>query len=116
MSIGVADSSRRIETSQLTIAVRRDLIEPVARFQQGASSAPETIRAGFQHPVDRSHQVNLPHLELGTFDPKANFAAAEDIVAAAEDIVAAGTNGIIWTPTKLLIFRIFRVKSFLLAS
>lgn len=87
--------------------------ELVARFQQGASSAPETIRAGFQYPVDRLHQVNLLHLELSTFGPKANFAVTEDIVAAAEDTVAAGINGIIWAPTKLLSFRL---KSFLLAS
>jgi pimeloyl-ACP methyl ester carboxylesterase len=66
----------------LMIALRKGLDETVARLESEAKRAPEVMRAEILFPVDRMRNVNRGRLELRTFDPDKDLAAAESIVAA----------------------------------
>ena len=81
LSVSVSEADQVIGSSQLTIHVRQGLDELTARLQQGAAGAPASVRADILYPVDRMRQVNRGRLELRTFDPEADFAAAEAVLA-----------------------------------
>jgi poly(3-hydroxybutyrate) depolymerase len=94
LSVDVVDGSPmsadspRIGTAALNIALRKGLDAVVARLENTAKSAPEDLRAEILFPVDRLRNVNRGRLELRTFDPDADLAAAEAVAAA----VAGGRN------------------------
>lgn len=82
--VTVSDDGRALGDVPLTLTVRSGLNQLVAKLEQGAASAPEAVRADILYPVDRMRQVNRGKLELRTFDPRADFAAAEAVLAASQ--------------------------------
>jgi poly(3-hydroxybutyrate) depolymerase len=82
LAVEVMDAGKAIGTSTLTISARQGLDALVARLEQGAANAPEAVRADILYPIDRMRQVNRGRLELRTFDPDADFASAEAVLAA----------------------------------
>jgi len=88
LRVEVNENTRNLGTTQLSINVRQGLNEIVARLEQGAANAPEAIKADILYPVDRMKQVNRGRLELRTFNPAADFAAAEAVMTASR----SGTN------------------------
>jgi poly(3-hydroxybutyrate) depolymerase len=88
LHVEVVAATQVIGASDLLITVRQGLNALVAKLEQGASSAPAEIRADILYPVDRMRQVNRGKLELRTFNPAEDFAAAEAVLTAS----AAGTN------------------------
>ncbi|MSR20759.1 MAG: hypothetical protein EXR91_07245 [Gemmatimonadetes bacterium] len=82
LAVVVQQAGHSVGAAALTIAVRSGLDALVARLEHGAASAPESVRADILYPVDRMRQVNRGRLELRTFDPARDFAAAEEILAA----------------------------------
>jgi poly(3-hydroxybutyrate) depolymerase len=78
----VADGANSLGAANLAIALRKGLNETVATLETEARRAPEGLRAEILYPVDRMKQVNRGRLELRTFDPERDLAAAEAVVAA----------------------------------
>ena len=79
--VDVSDASTSLGTALLTIALRKGLDETVARLESDAKRAPESVRTDILFPVDRLRNVNRGRLELRTFDPEKDLAAAEAIAA-----------------------------------
>jgi poly(3-hydroxybutyrate) depolymerase len=88
LAVEVLDQTRSLGTSTLSISIRKGLDDLVVRLEAEARRAPEALRADILFPVDRLRNVNRGRLELRTFDPDRDFAAAEEIAAA----VRAGRN------------------------
>ena len=88
LHVEVVADTQVIGASNLLITVRQGLNALVAKLEQGAGSAAAEIRADILYPVDRMRQVNRGKLELRTFNPAEDFAAAEAVLTAS----AAGTN------------------------
>jgi poly(3-hydroxybutyrate) depolymerase len=84
LAVEVLDESRSLGTATLLVSLRKGLDELVARLENGAKRAPEAIRADILYPVDRMRAVNRGLLELRTFDPDKDFAAAEAVAAVAK--------------------------------
>src|SRR5580765_6550506 len=84
VTVDVSNQDGRIGGSSLAIAVRRGLDDLVGRLEAGAARASESLRAEILFPVDRMRNVNRGRLELRTFDPDKDFAAAEAVAAAAK--------------------------------
>jgi poly(3-hydroxybutyrate) depolymerase len=82
LAVEVADAGQALGTATLTIAVRKGLDDLVSRLEAEARRAPEALRADILYPVDRMRQVNRGRLELRTFNPERDFAAAEEVAAA----------------------------------
>ena len=82
LSIDVLDEARPLGTSTLAVALLKGLDEVVARLESDAKQASESVRADILYPVDRMRNVNRGRLELRTFDPLNDFAAAESVAAA----------------------------------
>jgi poly(3-hydroxybutyrate) depolymerase len=82
LSVDVLEESAPIGTSGLTIALHKGLDETVSRLETDAKRAPEDLRAEILFPVDRMRNVNRGRLELRTFDPEKDLAAAETVAAA----------------------------------
>ncbi|MBZ5556359.1 MAG: alpha/beta fold hydrolase [Acidobacteriia bacterium] len=80
--VEVADQGAPIGAATLVIALRKGLDDVVARLETAAKSAPENLRAEILFPIDRMKNVNRGRLELRTFDPARDFAAAETVAAA----------------------------------
>jgi poly(3-hydroxybutyrate) depolymerase len=78
----VTDQARSLGAATLAVALRKGLDEAVARLEAEAAKAPEALRAEILFPVDRMRNVNRGRLELRTFDPDRDLAAAESVVAA----------------------------------
>ena len=76
------DQGKPLGGSGLPIALRQGLDETVARLEADAAKAPEALRAEILFPVDRMTNVNRGRLELRTFDPERDLAAAEAVAAA----------------------------------
>jgi poly(3-hydroxybutyrate) depolymerase len=79
--VDVSNGSAPLGAAALTIALRKGLDETVARLEGEAKRAPESVRADVLFPVDRLRNVNRGRLELRTFDPEKDLAAAETVVA-----------------------------------
>src|SRR5205823_4563891 len=79
LAVEMADSGRSLGAATLQISLRKGLDDLVARLEAAAKQAPETVRADILFPVDRMRAVNSAKLELRTFDPDADFAAAEAV-------------------------------------
>jgi poly(3-hydroxybutyrate) depolymerase len=84
LTVDVLNNSKPIGTATLNIALRKGLDESVTRLEAEAKKAPASVRADILFPIDRLRNVNRGRLELRTFDPEKDFAAAEAIVAASK--------------------------------
>ncbi len=84
LAIEVVDDTRSLGTSTLAINLRKGLDQMVSQLEADAKRAPEGLRADILFPVDRMRNVNLGRLEMRTFDPEKDFAAAQDIASAAK--------------------------------
>ena len=80
--VDVADGREAVGAATLTIALRKNLDDTVARLETSAKAAPEALRAEILFPVDRMRNVNRGRIELRTFDPDRDLAAAEAVAAA----------------------------------
>jgi poly(3-hydroxybutyrate) depolymerase len=76
------DQGKPLGGTGLAIALRKGLDAVVARLEGEAGKAPEALRAEILFPVDRMKNVNRGRLELRTFDPERDLAAAEAAAAA----------------------------------
>ena len=76
------DQDKPLGGTGLPVALRKGLDALVARLETDAAKAPEALRAEILFPVDRMHNVNRGKIELRTFDPERDLAAA-DLVATA---------------------------------
>ena len=83
LAVEVMDGARELGTSTLTVNIRKGLDELVAKLEADAARAPETVRADILYPIDRMRNVNRGRLELRTFDPDRDFAAAQAVAVAA---------------------------------
>ena len=82
LAVEVLNGSTPLGTATLGVALRKGLDDIVARLESEAKRAPEAARAEILFPVDRLRNVNRGRLELRTFDPERDLAAAEGVVAA----------------------------------
>ena len=82
LSVEVSDAATPLGTSTLNIALRKGLDDLVARLEADAKNAPDALRAEILFPVDRMRNVNRGRLEVRTFDPGRDFAAADAVAAA----------------------------------
>ncbi len=82
LTVNVLDGAAALGTSTLIVGLRKNLDDLVARLENDAKRAPETMRAEILFPIDRMRNVNRGRLELRTFDPQRDFAAAEGAAAA----------------------------------
>jgi poly(3-hydroxybutyrate) depolymerase len=88
LAVDLMDGTRALGTSTLTINLRKGLDDLVAKLEADAKKAPDALKADILFPIDRMRNVNRARLELRTFDPVKDFAAAEEVAAA----VRAGKN------------------------
>jgi poly(3-hydroxybutyrate) depolymerase len=93
----VNDQATSLGAAPLMIALKKGLDEVVGRLESDAVKAPEALRAEILFPVDRMKNVNRGRLELRTFDPERDLAAAEAVataVKAGKDPFAGRTGDI----------------------
>jgi poly(3-hydroxybutyrate) depolymerase len=83
LSVEVTDQDKPIGPINLAVSLRKGLDDLVSRLEADAKKAPESVRAEILFPVERMRAVNRGRLELRTFDPDKNFAAAEAAATAA---------------------------------
>jgi len=88
LAVDLMEGTRALGTSTLTINLRKGLDDLVAKLEADAKKAPDALKADILFPIDRMRNVNRARLELRTFDPVKDFAAAEEVAAA----VRAGKN------------------------
>jgi hypothetical protein len=81
----VVDGANPLGAANLVVALRKGLDETVAKLEGDAKLAPQNLRAEIRYPIDRMKQVNRGRLELRTFDPERDFAAAEAVALAAKN-------------------------------
>jgi len=82
LSVEVSNQGQSIGSASLAIAIRKGVDDLAARLEADAAKAPEALRAEILFPVDRMANVNRGRLELRTFDPERDLAAAETVAAA----------------------------------
>ena len=71
-----------LATTALAVHIRPGLDSLVARLENDAKRAPGHLRADILYPVDRLRQVNAATVELRTFDPARELAAADSVAVA----------------------------------
>jgi poly(3-hydroxybutyrate) depolymerase len=81
LTVEALNNSMSIGTASLNVALRKGLDETVVRLEGEARKAPESVRADILFPIDRMRNVNRGRLELRTFDPEKDLAAAEAVAA-----------------------------------
>src|SRR6185295_14026528 len=79
--VDVVNGASPLGAAALTIVLRKGLDETVAHLETEAKRAPESARSEILFPVDRLRNVNRGRLELRTFDPQKDLAAAETVAA-----------------------------------
>ena len=72
----LSDGSRALGAVVLPVSLRKGLDDLVASLEAEALRAPADVRADILYPIDRMRHVNRGSLELRTFDPERDFAAA----------------------------------------
>ena len=82
LNVEVSNQGQPIGSASLQIALRKNVDALAARLEADAAKAPEPLRAEILFPVDRMNNVNRGRLELRTFDPERDLAAAEAVAAA----------------------------------
>jgi poly(3-hydroxybutyrate) depolymerase len=88
LSAELADGTHALGAATLAVSLRKGLDDLVARLETDAATAPADVRADILYPVDRMRHVNRGSLELRTFDPERDFAAAIAVATA----VKSGTH------------------------
>src|SRR5262249_45286114 len=83
LAVDVTNQGERIGGATLMVALRKGVDQLAARPEADAGKAPESVRADILFPVDRMQNVNRGRLELRTFDPDRDLAAAEAVAAGA---------------------------------
>jgi len=97
LAADVSDDTAPLGGAGLMIVLRKGLDETVSRLEAAAAKAPESLQAEILFPVDRMKNVNRGRLELRTFDPERDLAAAEAVaasVSAGKDPFAGRTGDI----------------------
>jgi poly(3-hydroxybutyrate) depolymerase len=84
LNVEVSNQGEPIGSSSLAVALRKGVDELATRLEADAKRAPENLRAEILFPVDRMRNVNRGRLELRTFDPDRDLAAAEAVATAVE--------------------------------
>jgi poly(3-hydroxybutyrate) depolymerase len=82
LNVEVSNDGQAIGSSSLPIALRKGVDALAAQLEADAAGAPEALRAEILFPIDRMNNVNRGRLELRTFDPARDLAAAEAVAAA----------------------------------
>ncbi len=82
IAVDVLDGARQLGTATLNVQFRKGLDAVVAELEAEAAKAPADLRADILFPVERMRNVNRGRLELRTFDPDRDFAAAQAVAAA----------------------------------
>ena len=85
LAVDVTNQGEHIGSVPLLVALRKGVDDLASRLEAAAARAPESVRADILFPVDRMKNVNRGRLELRTFDPARDLAAAETIAAAASN-------------------------------
>ena len=80
--VNVVESGRADRLGRCRSRCARAWTSWSASLEGDAAQAPEALRAEILFPVDRMKNVNRGRLELRTFDPERDFAAAEAVAAA----------------------------------
>ncbi len=95
IAVDVLNEGTSLGSATLNLVLRKGLDETIARLESEATRAPEAARADILFPVDRLRNVNRGRLELRTFDPERDLAAAEAVVSAvkAKKDAFAGRTG-----------------------
>ena len=88
LTIDLADGDRSLGTVGLSVYLRKGLDAVVRSLESDAAAAPADVRDDILFPVDRMRHVNRGSLELRTFDPERDFAAALAVAAS----VKSGTH------------------------
>jgi poly(3-hydroxybutyrate) depolymerase len=83
LSVDVADGANPLGAASLNVALHKGLDETVARLENDAARAPESVRGDILFPADRMRNVNRGRLEARTFDLEKDLAAAESAAAGA---------------------------------
>lgn len=83
VAVALGMGAKNLAVTTLDIDVVSGLEESIRGLQASAAQAPKTVKADILFPVDRLHNVNIGRLELLTFDPQAEFAAAHEVAEAA---------------------------------
>jgi poly(3-hydroxybutyrate) depolymerase len=73
--------ARELGTATLLVSLKKGLTDTVSRLTATAAAAPATVSPDILYPVDRMRNVNRGRLELRTFDPDRDFAAALAVAA-----------------------------------
>jgi poly(3-hydroxybutyrate) depolymerase len=88
LAVDLIEGTQTLGGVALNIHLRKGLDDLVQRLESTAAQAPDGVRADILFPVDRMRNVNRGRLELRTFNPDADFAAASAVAAA----VKSGTQ------------------------
>ena len=81
LTVDVLNDNERIGGAMLTVALRKGLGELTTRLETAAARASDDLKAEILFPIDRMKHVNRGRLELRTFDPDRDLAAAEAVAA-----------------------------------
>lgn len=81
LTVDVLNDNRQIGRTVLTVVLRKGLGELTARLEAAAAKASDDLKAEILFPIDRMKNVNRGRLELRTFDPDRDLAAAEAVAA-----------------------------------
>jgi poly(3-hydroxybutyrate) depolymerase len=88
LTVEVSSPAQPLGSANLSLHIKHGLDSIVARLEDAAKRAPENVRSDVLYPLDRMRHVNVGRIELRTFDPARDFAAADSIAVAAR----SGTN------------------------
>ncbi|PHY11535.1 MAG: hypothetical protein CK533_04650 [Acidobacterium sp.] len=97
LTVDVSNQNERIGGASLAVSLRKGLDDLTVRLETAAKAAPDALRAEILFPLDRMKNVNRGRLELRTFDPDKDLAAAEVVAAsvkAGKDPFAGRTGDI----------------------
>ena len=81
LTVDISNGAERIGGASLAVALRKGVDEMTARLEADAKRASADLRSEILFPIDRMKHVNRGRLELRTFDPDKDFAAAEAVAA-----------------------------------
>jgi poly(3-hydroxybutyrate) depolymerase len=83
LTVDVLNDNERIGGATLAVGLRKGLGELTSRLEAAAARASDDVKAEILFPIDRMKNVNRGRLELRTFDPDRDLAAAEAVAAGA---------------------------------
>src|SRR5204862_4455084 len=83
ITVDVLNDAKPLGSATLNLALRKGVDATVAQLDSAAQKASPAVRAEILFAGDRMRNVNRGRLELRTFDPDRDFAAAESTAVAA---------------------------------